>query len=82
VAALVVLTPVLWVIAAGFRTQIALLIGEFWFTPVLTSFQEVLFSKTSVFLTNFGNALVVTPDHGFLLREHDFWAKNRMNIYQ
>jgi len=27
-------------------------------------------------------ALVVTTDHGFLLGEHDFWAKNRMNIYQ
>ena len=27
-------------------------------------------------------ALVVTTDHGFLLGEHDFWAKNRMNIYE
>jgi arylsulfatase A-like enzyme len=27
-------------------------------------------------------ALIVTTDHGFLLGEHDFWAKNRMNIYQ
>ncbi len=27
-------------------------------------------------------ALVVTTDHGFLLGEHDFWAKNRMNVYQ
>ncbi len=26
--------------------------------------------------------LIVTTDHGFLLGEHDFWAKNRMNIYQ
>ena len=26
-------------------------------------------------------ALVVTTDHGFLLGEHDFWAKNRMNVY-
>ena len=26
--------------------------------------------------------LVVTTDHGFLLGEHDFWAKNRMNMYQ
>jgi hypothetical protein len=25
---------------------------------------------------------VVTTDHGFLLGEHDFWAKNRMNIYE
>lgn len=27
-------------------------------------------------------ALVVTTDHGFLLGEHDFWAKNRMNVYE
>jgi arylsulfatase A-like enzyme len=27
-------------------------------------------------------ALVVTTDHGFLLGEHDFWAKNRMTLYQ
>ena len=24
----------------------------------------------------------VTTDHGFLLGEHDFWAKNRMNLYE
>lgn len=58
-AALAVVAPVAWVAAAGFRTQISLLIGEFWFTPNLASFQEVLFSKTSEFLTNFGNSLVV-----------------------
>lgn len=27
-------------------------------------------------------ALIVTTDHGFLLGEHDIWAKNRMNLYQ
>ncbi|MCP8941105.1 sulfatase [Alsobacter sp. SYSU M60028] len=27
-------------------------------------------------------ALIVTTDHGFLLGEHDFWAKNRMNLYE
>ncbi|MGV3652397.1 MAG: sulfatase [Devosia sp.] len=26
-------------------------------------------------------ALIVSTDHGFLLGEHDFWAKNRMNLY-
>lgn len=26
-------------------------------------------------------ALIVTTDHGFLLGEHDFWAKNRMTMY-
>jgi arylsulfatase A-like enzyme len=27
-------------------------------------------------------ALVVSTDHGFLLGEHDFWAKNRMHMYE
>jgi arylsulfatase A-like enzyme len=27
-------------------------------------------------------ALLVTTDHGFLLGEHDFWAKNRMTMYE
>src|SRR5580698_8492361 len=27
-------------------------------------------------------ALIVSTDHGFLLGEHDFWAKNRMNLYE
>ncbi len=27
-------------------------------------------------------ALVLTTDHGFLLGEHDFWAKNRMTLYE
>ncbi|MFI5015323.1 MAG: carbohydrate ABC transporter permease [Hyphomicrobiales bacterium] len=58
-AALVVVTPVLWVIAAGFRTQISLLVGDLLFTPTLASFREVLFSKTSDFLLNYRNSIVV-----------------------
>ncbi|MBS7706934.1 carbohydrate ABC transporter permease [Chelatococcus asaccharovorans] len=58
-AAIVVIVPVLWVVAAGFRTQISLLTGAFFFTPVLTSFIEVLFSKTSDFLVNYRNSLIV-----------------------
>jgi arylsulfatase A-like enzyme len=27
-------------------------------------------------------ALILTTDHGFLLGEHDWWAKNRMPIYE
>lgn len=59
VTAVVVLIPVAWVVAAGFRTQISLLVGEFFFSPVLDNFTEVLFSKTSDFLINYRNSLVV-----------------------
>lgn len=58
-AGLVVLAPVAWVVAAGFRTQISLLTGEFLFSPVLANFTEVLFSKTSDFLINYRNSLLV-----------------------
>jgi multiple sugar transport system permease protein len=59
VAGAAVLVPVAWVIAAGFRTQISLLVGEFFFSPVLANFREVLFSKTSDFLLNYRNSLIV-----------------------
>jgi multiple sugar transport system permease protein len=59
VAALVVLFPVVWVAAAGFRTPISLLMGEFTLSPVLMNFAEVLFSKTSDFLLNYRNSLLV-----------------------
>lgn len=58
-SAIIVLAPVVWVVAAGFRTQISLLVGEFFFTPVLFNFSEVLFSKTSDFLLNYRNSLIV-----------------------
>ena len=51
--------PVVWVIAAGFRTQISLLTGEFLFTPVLSNFVEVLFYKTSDFIVNYLNSMIV-----------------------
>lgn len=54
-----VLVPVVWVVAAGFRTQISLLTAEFLFTPVISNFAEVLFSKTSDFLVNYRNSLIV-----------------------
>jgi multiple sugar transport system permease protein len=58
-AGILVVIPVIWVVAAGFRTQIALLTGALWFTPILKNFTEVLFSKTSDYLINYRNSLVV-----------------------
>jgi multiple sugar transport system permease protein len=57
--AVLTVVPFLWVVAAGFRTQISLLIGEFWFEPSLDNFREVLLSKTSEFLLNYRNSLIV-----------------------
>lgn len=58
-AAAIVVAPVAWTVAAGFRTQISLLMGEFFFSPIWFNFAEVLFSKTSDFLLNYRNSLIV-----------------------
>ncbi|HEY1796334.1 MAG TPA: carbohydrate ABC transporter permease [Stellaceae bacterium] len=58
-AAAIVCVPVIWIVAAGFRTQISLMMGQVWFSPVLGNFAEVLFSSTSDFLENYRNSLVV-----------------------
>lgn len=58
-AAAIVIVPVAWTVAAGFRTQISLLMGEFFFKPVWFNFAEVLFSKTSDFLLNYRNSIIV-----------------------
>ena len=58
-AAAIVLFPFLWITLAAFKTQIALLSGAVTFTPVLSNFRDVLFSKTSEYLHNFLNSSIV-----------------------
>jgi multiple sugar transport system permease protein len=58
-AVIVVLFPFLWIAAAAFKTQIALLMGQVLFQPVLTNFEAVLFSSTSDYVRNFGNSLLI-----------------------
>jgi multiple sugar transport system permease protein len=58
-AAAAVLFPFLWIGAAGFKTQLSLMVGEVLFTPTLANFEELLFSITSDYLANFANSLIV-----------------------
>ncbi|MCM0018856.1 MAG: carbohydrate ABC transporter permease [Tagaea sp.] len=58
-AALAVMLPFLWVAAAAFKNQIDLLMGRILTPPVLTSFQEVLFSRYSDYVENLVNSLLV-----------------------
>ena len=58
-AAILVLFPFLWIAAAAFKTQIALLTGQIFFQPTLANFTNVLFSGTSDYLRNFTNSLIV-----------------------
>lgn len=57
--AALVLLPIIWTVAAGFRTQISLLMGDVLFTPIGSNFAEVLWSKTSDFLLNYRNSIIV-----------------------
>jgi multiple sugar transport system permease protein len=59
VAVLIVAVPIVWIGAAGFRTQISLLTGDLFFQPTLASFEDVLFSATSDFLMNYRNSAIV-----------------------
>jgi multiple sugar transport system permease protein len=58
-AAVVIVVPVVWVMVAAFRSQISLLTGAFWFSPVWKNFNDLLFTKTSDFLVNYRNSLIV-----------------------
>lgn len=58
-AALIIVVPVVWIMAAGFRTQISLLMGQVLFAPTLTNFADVLFSKASDYLVNYRNSFIV-----------------------
>lgn len=58
-AAVVVVLPVIWIALAAFKTQIALLRGDFLFTPYLGNFEELLFAKSSDYLAHFWHSVVV-----------------------
>lgn len=58
-AALVVIFPVVWIGLAALKTQIALLRGDVFFTPVWTNFGELLFSRSSDYRADFVNSLIV-----------------------
>lgn len=57
--AFVVFFPVLWITAASFKTQIALLRGDVAFKPWFGNYEELLFSKSADYLAHFGNSLFV-----------------------
>ncbi len=58
-AALLILVPFLWVASAAFKRRIDLLVGKIVFEPVLSNFEEILFSRGSDFTLNFINSLIV-----------------------
>ncbi len=59
VTAMIIVVPVVWIVAAGFRTQISLLMGQLLFTPYFGNFSDVLFSKASDYIANYRNSMIV-----------------------
>ena len=65
--ALIVLFPFVWIVMASFKTQIALLMGQWRFTPTLYSFDAVINGKTSDFVTNFKNSSIIAAASTFIV---------------
>lgn len=59
VSAVIVILPIVWIALAAFKTQIALLRGDVFFTPYYGNFDELLLSKSADYLMHFGNSLLV-----------------------
>jgi multiple sugar transport system permease protein len=51
--------PFLWIASSAFKTQIAILTGQFSFKPTLGALKEVLFSPSSDYLHDFRNSFII-----------------------
>jgi multiple sugar transport system permease protein len=58
-AILLVVGPFLWILMNSFKSQIAILSGAWVFTPNLDSYEDVLFSRRSDFLSALTTSLIV-----------------------
>ncbi len=65
--ALIVLFPFFWIVSAAFKTQIDLLMGKVFFEPNLQGFVNVIFDKTSDFVRNFSNSMIIGLVSTFLV---------------
>lgn len=58
-ALVLIAAPFLWIVTISFKYQIAILTAQFPFEPVLINYHRVLFARSSDFLLNMQNSLVV-----------------------
>ena len=54
-----IVAPFLWIVGISLKFQIAIFMGQFQFDPTLVNYDRVLFGKSSDFLLNLRNSLVV-----------------------
>ena len=57
--AIIVMAPFSYILSASFKNQIDLLLGRIFFDPTLSSYNSVMFGKTSDFVRNFINSLII-----------------------
>lgn len=58
-ALVLVVAPFVWIVFISLKYQIAILMGQFPFQPVLANYERVLFGVSSDFLNNMKNSLIV-----------------------
>ncbi|WP_180899030.1 carbohydrate ABC transporter permease [Martelella soudanensis] len=58
-ALLLVAAPFLWIVVVSLKYQIAILMGQFPFEATFSNYQQVLFGRSSDFLKNLLNSLIV-----------------------
>jgi multiple sugar transport system permease protein len=58
-AIVVVIGPFLWILMNSFKDQISILSGTWTFTPTLDSYEDVLFSRRSDFVSGLTTSLIV-----------------------
>lgn len=58
-ALLLIVLPFIWIVGISFKYQIAILTAQFPFDPTWVNYQRVLFGKSSDFLFNMQNSLIV-----------------------
>lgn len=73
-AVFITLAPFVYIAMSSFKTQITLLMGDVKFTPTLLNYNEVLFDRTSGYLGNFVNSVIVTTTSTALVVIISFFA--------
>ena len=73
-AVFITLAPFAYIAMSSFKTQISLLMGDVAFSPTLLNYNEVLFDRTSGYLRNFTNSILVTSISTFLVIIISFFA--------
>jgi len=58
-ALVLIAAPFLWIFSVSLKFQIQILMGQFPFEPTLVNYERVLFGKSSDFLRNLQNSLIV-----------------------